>query len=318
MKFRSIVITGESMKFMMNVKFVLAMLCIWLGWVGVAHADKVTYVYTNPQGTPLAEADAQGNIIARYDYRPYGGVVSGQGPDGPGYTGHVQDPETGLVYMQARYYDPATERFLSADPVMPSPGNLFNFSRYDYANNNPIGNIDPDGRQSAMDAGIWANEATMARHGSMQVKRLNKMNVAQAKIVAKAIGVGATGEAGIFVRGVLAVFKVAEKASRAPNEPNGNTNPYAGPVDSPVVVVDKYGNAMPVEAGQSMKSSPNGDYQQVRGADGQPTGDRLDRGGHRTQPDQQARQPHAHRSGVVDDNGNRHLPINTHLNKNIF
>ena len=136
------------MKPMMSTKFILAMLCIWLGWIGAARADKVTYVYTNPQGSPLAEADAQGNIIARYDYRPYGGVVSGEGPDGPGYTGHVQDPETGLVYMQARYYDPATERFLSADPVMPSPGNLFNFSRYDYGNNNPVTNIDPNGRQS--------------------------------------------------------------------------------------------------------------------------------------------------------------------------
>jgi hypothetical protein len=28
---------------------------------GVAHADQVTYVYTDPQGTPLAEADEHGN-----------------------------------------------------------------------------------------------------------------------------------------------------------------------------------------------------------------------------------------------------------------
>lgn len=138
------------MKPMMSAKFTLAILCIWLGWASVAHADKVTYVYTNPQGTPLAEADAQGNIIARYDYRPYGGVVSGQGPDGPGYTGHVQDPETGLVYMQARYYDPETGRFLSTDAIGPTPGNLSNFNRYSYVGNDPIDKTDPTGDQELL------------------------------------------------------------------------------------------------------------------------------------------------------------------------
>ena len=71
-------------------------------------------------------------------------MVSGQGPDGPGYTGHENDTETGLVYMQARYYDPVG-RFLSPDPIGPGVGSLFGFNRYDYANNNPIINTDPMG-----------------------------------------------------------------------------------------------------------------------------------------------------------------------------
>ena len=103
----------------------------------VLHAQ-VTYVYTDPQGTPLAEADAHGNITATYDYAPYGNQALGTPPNGPGYTGHVNDPDTGLVYMQARYYDPSTGRLLSVDPVQPAAGNSFNFNRYDYANNNPI------------------------------------------------------------------------------------------------------------------------------------------------------------------------------------
>lgn len=105
----------------------------------------VTYVYTDPQGTPLAEADASGNITATFDYTPYGTTALGTPPNGPGYTGHVNDPETNLVYMQARYYDPATGRFLSVDPVTPDEGNTSNFNRYAYASNNPIVNIDPDG-----------------------------------------------------------------------------------------------------------------------------------------------------------------------------
>lgn len=81
----------------------------------LAHAGTVTYVYTDPQGTPLAEANASGTITATFDYKPYGSPVTSLGTPGagPGYTGHVNDPDTGFVYMQARYYDPAAGRFLS-------------------------------------------------------------------------------------------------------------------------------------------------------------------------------------------------------------
>jgi len=34
-----------------------------------------------------------------------------------GYTGHLQDTETGLIYARARYYDPELRRFLSQDPI---------------------------------------------------------------------------------------------------------------------------------------------------------------------------------------------------------
>jgi RHS repeat-associated protein len=114
-------------------------------------AGTVTYVYTDPQGTPLAETDASGNITATFDYTPYGTYAPngtstpGPNPNGPGYTGHVNDPETNLVYMQARYYDPATGHFLSTDPVKPAAGDTFNFNRYAYVDNNPIMGMDPTG-----------------------------------------------------------------------------------------------------------------------------------------------------------------------------
>jgi RHS repeat-associated protein len=123
----------------------LGLLLVTTAWTS-AHAGTVTYYYTDPQGTPLAEADAQGNITATFDYRPYGSQALGTPPKGPGYTGHVNDPDTGLVYMQARYYDPVVGRFLSADPVPPEAGNAFNLGRYSYANNNPLRFIDPDGK----------------------------------------------------------------------------------------------------------------------------------------------------------------------------
>lgn len=119
--------------------------CLSLMHGAPVKANTVTYVYTDPQGTPLAEADVNGNITATFDYTPYGSQALGTAPNGPGYTGHVNDPDTGLVYMQARYYDPVVGRFLSVDPVGPSAGNAFNFNRFSYANNNPIINDDPTG-----------------------------------------------------------------------------------------------------------------------------------------------------------------------------
>jgi len=128
----------------------------WMQWVlvvlgltiwGAASAGTKHYYYTDPQGTVLAKADAQGNILATYDYAPYGAQMLGAPPSGPaGYTGHVNDAESGFVYMQARYYDPATGRFLSVDPMASGAGNIFDFNRYNYAENNPINKIDPDGR----------------------------------------------------------------------------------------------------------------------------------------------------------------------------
>ncbi|MEO7067923.1 MAG: RHS repeat-associated core domain-containing protein [Rhodanobacter sp.] len=116
-------------------------LALWL-LAGLAQAGTKHYYYTDAQGTVLAKADAQGNIVATYDYAPYGKQVLGTTPSGPtGYTGHVNDAESGLVYMQARYYDPVVGRFLSPDPA----GRKTGFNDYAYVGNNPINKTDPTG-----------------------------------------------------------------------------------------------------------------------------------------------------------------------------
>lgn len=100
-------------------------------------ASTVTYVYTDPKGTPLAEADASGNITLKFEYSPYGQGVQGQASANPGYAGHVSDPESEFIYMQARYYDSQTGRFLSIDPHPVVENHLFFFNRFAYANNSP-------------------------------------------------------------------------------------------------------------------------------------------------------------------------------------
>ncbi|MDN7127091.1 RHS repeat-associated core domain-containing protein [Pseudidiomarina terrestris] len=67
--------------------------------------------------------------------------------DAPGYTGHVEDDDLGLVYMQQRYYDANIGRFYSNDPVGFKASNPTLFNRYAYANNNPYKYVDPDGAE---------------------------------------------------------------------------------------------------------------------------------------------------------------------------
>jgi RHS repeat-associated protein len=96
----------------------------------------------------VATTDAARNVLERTYYAPYGEALN-RTVDGPGYTGHVMDAATGLVYAQQRYYDPLVGKFLSIDPVAADPGNGGNFNRYWYANDNPYKFTDPDGREGA-------------------------------------------------------------------------------------------------------------------------------------------------------------------------
>ena len=141
---------------MAMLKSTLVSIGLWLMACATAGAGTVTYIYTDPQGTPLLEVDAAGSIKAGFDYRPYGALALGTAKDGPGFTGHVNDIDTNFVYMQARYYDPVIGRFLSSDPVSAAAGNGFSFNKYTYANNNPIHFIDPAGRSTEEVDGIGA------------------------------------------------------------------------------------------------------------------------------------------------------------------
>ncbi|MDQ0011367.1 RHS repeat-associated protein [Luteibacter jiangsuensis] len=123
---------------------IVALMVAAPAWSG----KSVSYYYSDPQGTILAVTDSNGNVVSTTDYAPYGASVMGSVSDGPGYTGHVADTDSGLIYAQARYYDPFIGRFISVDPSQPAPGEPFLFNRFNYANNSPLVHIDPDGRNA--------------------------------------------------------------------------------------------------------------------------------------------------------------------------
>jgi RHS repeat-associated protein len=265
-----------------------------------AQAETVTYLHTDLLGSVVLETDQNRNVVQRYEYEPYGlprqGIL-----DAPGYTGHVHDAGSSLVYMQQRYYDPEVGRFLSVDPVGVGLATGANFNRYWYANNNPYKFFDPDGQA-----------AQCLVPGIMQVcmAAVAKAAAVFGGATATKVTTGAAVATGVVAVGAIMVKSESGSGEAAGSSEGGNTNPYDGPVEAPVIVVDGDGNTIPVAAGERITSSPNGEFQQVRDADGNATGTRLDKGGHPGQADPKARSPHAHRPGVTDETDNHHLPLN--------
>lgn len=99
------------------------------------------------RGSTVALTDDNGNIRDRFEYSLYATLTYSVGADETpflfnGQYGVMCDPN-GLLYMQARYYDPYLCRFLNPDPSGFSAG--LNF--YAYANGNPADNVDPSGLQ---------------------------------------------------------------------------------------------------------------------------------------------------------------------------
>ena len=76
---------------------------------------------------------------------PYGATRSGAVPTGYQFTAQRNDGGTELYYYGARYYDPVVGRFISADTIVPSPGNPQALNRYAYVYNSPIRYSDPTG-----------------------------------------------------------------------------------------------------------------------------------------------------------------------------
>ncbi len=63
-------------------------------------------------------------------------------------TVEVEPEVQGLLYFRARYYDPATGRFVQRDPVW-DPGNFGN--QYSFVGNSPASGRDPYGDQGIVD-----------------------------------------------------------------------------------------------------------------------------------------------------------------------
>ena len=155
--------------------------------------DEVVFYFNDALGSAVAAVSESGNLCWSEVYSGYGEktIDSDHGLNGEGcgvlgeergYTGHTQDWETDLVYMQQRYYDASIGRFLSIDPLDADPNNPMTFNRYAYGNNNPYKYIDPDGRLGTFLHGL---QKDLSMQEAVQIGGMGNAAVAA--------GVGAVG-----------------------------------------------------------------------------------------------------------------------------
>ena len=113
-----------------------------------AAPQTITYYHSDASGSPLVATDANGAVVWKETYRPYGERVNNspaEAGNSIGFAGRPYDAATGLNYSGARYYDSVLGRFVAADPDGARPDYVNGINRYAYANNNPYRYVDSDG-----------------------------------------------------------------------------------------------------------------------------------------------------------------------------
>ena len=106
-------------------------------------ANTADYLIDDQLGTPRVVENQAGAIVGTYTYDAMGNLVAHTGPGVTpiGYAGGYTDTETGLIYLQHRYYDPNTGTYLTLDPAVTQT-----MQPYQYAGNNPVNRVDPTGQ----------------------------------------------------------------------------------------------------------------------------------------------------------------------------
>jgi len=135
------------------------------------------YVY-NVLGDVIKLLDTNGDIVVEYSYDAWGNITY-QTPNETiatanpyRYRGYRYDEETNLYYLNSRYYNPETGRFLNADGILDT-GGVLGKNMYAYTYNNPVMFVDPSGYEgcslalNAQEVYAMKSECINANSGSI-------------------------------------------------------------------------------------------------------------------------------------------------------
>jgi len=109
----------------------------------------LSYYQYDGGGSVRQLTSSTGQVTDSYEYDAFGNSFTKQGatPNNYLYRGEQFDSDLGLYYLRARYYNPATGRFMSRDPLNGRLGDPASLHKYLYANGDPANGIDPTGRE---------------------------------------------------------------------------------------------------------------------------------------------------------------------------
>ena len=115
-------------------------------------AGKVYYYLFDGLDSIVGMTDSNGALVASYGYDAFGSVGGGSVQSGIvnpwGYASGYTDTTTGLVKFGIRYYDTHIGRWTQATPIGGSLQEATKANPYVYADNNPINEVDPTGKDA--------------------------------------------------------------------------------------------------------------------------------------------------------------------------
>ncbi|NJM42607.1 MAG: hypothetical protein HC853_18625, partial [Anaerolineae bacterium] len=121
----------------------------------------VYWLHGDHLGSASLTTDASGGKVAELRYKPWGEVrwSNGAMPTDRRFNG-MTTTSYGTISFPAREYSPLLGRFLSADSIVPRPGDPQSLNRYSFVSNNPLTRIDPSGHAdcAAGDDACWQSE----------------------------------------------------------------------------------------------------------------------------------------------------------------
>ena len=128
--------------------------------IGLKYNNKIYYYIKNLQEDIIGITDSNYNEVCRYEYDSFGKVITTKDNNGNiisdeshigiinpyRYRSYYYDKETDLYYLNSRYYNPEWGRFINADGIIGANKDILGYNLYVYVSNNPINNIDENGR----------------------------------------------------------------------------------------------------------------------------------------------------------------------------
>ncbi|MBS1860984.1 MAG: RHS repeat protein [Actinobacteria bacterium] len=111
----------------------------------ISNEEVPTYIHHDQLGSTRLLTNASGEATGTFTYGAYGALTghTGTATTALGYAGQYTLGQSGLLYLRARYYDPATAQFLTLDPLA-----SITRAPYLYAGDNPANRRDRTGRAS--------------------------------------------------------------------------------------------------------------------------------------------------------------------------
>ena len=132
--------------------------------LSVVYNGTTYYYILSLQGDVVAILNSSGVSVVEYTYDAWGRLLTTTGSMAPSlglnnplrYRSYIYDRETGLYYLQSRYYNPEIGRFISTDSIsyLGADGTIQSYNLFAYCNNNPVNYTDASGK-SAVTSTSW-------------------------------------------------------------------------------------------------------------------------------------------------------------------